>query len=235
MPVALLDLIVLGIVLISALLAAVRGFTREVLAIASWAVAAVAALVLHPYALPYVREHISNANIALAVAIAAIFLVTLVVVSFITVRLSDIVLDSRIGALDRTLGFLFGAARGLLICIVGFMFFNWLVPEKMQPEWARNARARPFLQASGDRLMAMLPDDPESTILQKLKRPKTDGEPSEPPAEAEPRAPGTSPATPGQRSDNGTRPGYNQADRRGLEQLVGGTARGHVQGAATQR
>src|SRR4249919_1539380 len=103
LPVALLDLIVLGVVVVSALLAAVRGFTREVLAIASWGIAAVAALLLHPQLVPIVKEHIANPTIALVASIASIFLVTLIVVSFITVRLSDLVLDSRIGALDRTL------------------------------------------------------------------------------------------------------------------------------------
>ena len=34
------------------------------------------------------------------------------------------ILDSRIGALDRTLGFLFGLARGLLIVVVAFLFFS---------------------------------------------------------------------------------------------------------------
>jgi membrane protein required for colicin V production len=175
MPVALLDLIVLGVVLLSALLAAVRGFTREVLAIASWIAAAVAALVLHPHLLPYVKTHIANPTIALVVTIAAIFLVTLVVVSFITVQLSDFVLDSRIGAVDRSLGFLFGAARGFLICVVGFIFFNWLVKPDMQPDWVVQARTRPLLQSTGDKLVAMLPDDPESTILQKFRHPSGDG------------------------------------------------------------
>ena len=45
------------------------------------------------------------------------------------------ILDSRIGALDRTLGFLFGLARGLLIVVVAFLFFAWLVPDKQQPDW----------------------------------------------------------------------------------------------------
>jgi membrane protein required for colicin V production len=205
LPVALLDLIVLGVVIISALLAAVRGFTREVLAIASWGVAAVAALLLHPQLVPIVKEHIANPTIALVVSIASIFLVTLVVVSFITVRLSDLVLDSRIGALDRTLGLVFGAARGLLICVIGFLFFNWLVPDKMQPEWAKQARSRPFLQSTGDQLMAMLPDDPESTILKRLKRPKLDTETAEPPAEGDtttrpPAAVPAPPPAPGRRS-----------------------------------
>ncbi|MFC7398933.1 CvpA family protein [Chelatococcus sp. GCM10030263] len=175
MPVALLDLIVLGVVLLSALLAAVRGFTREVLAIVSWIAAAVAALLLHPHLLPYVKTHIANPTIALVVTIAAIFLVTLIIVSFITVQLSDFVLDSRIGAVDRSLGFLFGAARGFLICVVGFIFFNWLVKTDMQPDWVLQARTRPLLQSTGDSLIAMLPDDPESTILQKFRQPSGDG------------------------------------------------------------
>lgn len=211
MPVPLLDLIVLGIVVISALLATVRGFTREILAIASWCAAAVAALMLHPALLPYVKEHISNPTIALVVAIAAIFLVTLIIVSFITVQLSDLVLDSRIGALDRSLGFLFGAARGFLICAVAFLFFNWLVTPDMQPEWAREAKTRGILQSTGDSLMALLPDDPETAILQRLKRVKPEGETGEPPAEAVPEQ--RTQQTPGS---------YEQSDKQGIRALAGG-------------
>ena len=47
------------------------------------------------------------------IEVAGVFIATLIVVSIITVRISDMILDSRIGALDRTLGFLFGLARGL--------------------------------------------------------------------------------------------------------------------------
>ena len=52
--------------------------------------------------------------------IGGVFLVTLLIVSVITVRISDMILDSRIGALDRTLGFLFGLGRGLIIVVVAF-------------------------------------------------------------------------------------------------------------------
>ena len=55
--------------------------------------------------------------------------------SIVTVRISDMILDSRIGALDRTLGFLFGLGRGLLIVVVAFLFFTWLVPDKQRPDW----------------------------------------------------------------------------------------------------
>ena len=46
MPITLLDGILVGFTLVSAMLAMVRGFSREILSIASWAVAAVAAFFL---------------------------------------------------------------------------------------------------------------------------------------------------------------------------------------------
>jgi len=151
-----------------------RGLTREVLAIASWGAAALAAIYLHPLVLPYVKPYIAKDVIALAVAAAAVFFVTLIAVSLITIKLSDAILDSKIGALDRSLGFLFGAVRGLLLCVIAFVFFNWLVPAQTQPGWVKTARMRPLLQVTGDRLMAILPDDPEG-LLNKLKKPKSAG------------------------------------------------------------
>jgi membrane protein required for colicin V production len=169
-----LDLGLIAVILISAFLAMLRGFTREVLAIASWGAAAVAAIYLHPLVLPYVKPYIAKDVIALAVAAAAVFFVTLIAVSLITVKLSDAILDSKVGALDRSLGFLFGAVRGLLLCVIAFVFFNWLVPAQTQPQWVKTARMRPLLQATGDQLMAVLPDDPEG-LLNKLKKPKSAG------------------------------------------------------------
>jgi membrane protein required for colicin V production len=168
LPVSVLDLAVIGVVLISALLAAVRGFTREVLAIVAWVAAAAVAWFLHPLVLPRIKEHIANPTVALVAAIGGIFIVTLLIVSIITVKFSDFVLDSRIGAVDRTLGFIFGAARGLLICVVGWVFLSWLVQGKM-PEWATNARSRPMLESTGNALVAMLPD-PDGVMAQLRKR-----------------------------------------------------------------
>jgi membrane protein required for colicin V production len=156
MPVSPLDLAVVAIVLISAFLASVRGFTREVLAIISWVAAAVAAYYLYPQALPFAKQYISNQTIALIAAIAAVFLVTLIVVALITVKISDFILDSRIGPLDRTLGFLFGAARGALIALVAFAFFVWLVPDKNQPGWVKDSRVRPLLEPAGESLVGLL-------------------------------------------------------------------------------
>jgi membrane protein required for colicin V production len=211
MPITLLDVVLLAVMLISALLAMVRGFMREVLSIASWVVAVVVTVLGFPKLLPTVQGYVSNDIVAKAITIGAIFLGTLIVVAAITIKISDMVLDSRIGALDRTLGFLFGLGRGLLIVVVAFLFFAWLVPPRTQPAWVANAKSKVVLQQTGDWLMSMLPEDPENTILKRLKRPKPEEEPQD--------------AQPDQRGSLGGGPreaSYGQSDRSGMQRLIEG-------------
>ena len=172
MPITLLDIVLIVVMLISGLLAMVRGFMREVLSIIARVLAAGATLYSYAKLLPLAKQYFNNDIVATVAVIGGVFLVTLLVVSVLTVRLSDMVLDSRVGALDRTLGFLFGLARGLVIVVVAFMFFTWLVPDRSQPEWVKSAKSRVVLTGTGQWLMSMLPEDPESTILKKLKRPR---------------------------------------------------------------
>jgi len=167
MPITLLDGILIGFTLVSAMLAMVRGFSREILSIASWVIAAIAAYFLYPLVLPYVTPYIGNATIALAVAAAAVFFVVLIVVTIITMKLADFIVDSRIGALDRTLGFLYGAARGVLVVAVALLFLNWLLGSSM-PSWIAEAKSRPLLEGVGKWLQELLPEDPETSILDRL-------------------------------------------------------------------
>ncbi len=180
MPITLLDILLLVVMLISGLLAMIRGFMREILSIGAWIVAALVTLYSYSRVLPFAQSYFASNTVAAAVTVASIFLLTLLIVSVITVRISDMILDSRVGALDRTLGFLFGLGRGLVIVVVAFLFFAWLVPDRSQPEWVRGAKSKVVLQSTGQWLISMLPDDPEKTILQKFKKRKPeDQEPSD--------------------------------------------------------
>jgi len=179
MPITLLDAILLIVMLVSGLLAMIRGFMREILSIGAWGIAALVTLYSYSRVLPIAKQYITSDMVAAGASVAGVFLITLLIVSVITARISDLVLDSRVGALDRTLGFLFGLGRGLIIVVVAFLFFAWLVPDRSQPEWVRGAKSRIVLQSTGQWLMSMLPDDPESTILKRLKRQKPEDQ--EPP------------------------------------------------------
>ncbi len=100
MPITLLDIILIVVMLISALLAMVRGFMREVLSITAWILAAGATLYSYGKLLPLAKTYFNNDIVAAAVVVGGVFLLTLLIVSVITVRISDMVLDSRVGALD---------------------------------------------------------------------------------------------------------------------------------------
>ncbi|CAN5178997.1 CvpA family protein [soil metagenome] len=175
MPFAVLDIIVVVVVLISAVLAMVRGFVREVLSVAAWVAAVAAAYFLHGYLLPFAQQYFASNTVATIVSAAAIFFVTLIVASFLTMKIADVVIDSRVGALDRARGFLFGAARGLLLIVIAMAFFTWLVDNK-QPSWVANAKSKDVLLALGDRLMRALPDDIEAKIQDWSRRRREGGD-----------------------------------------------------------
>jgi membrane protein required for colicin V production len=211
MPITLLDIFLLGVMLISGLLALIRGFMREILSIAAWLGAALVTLYAYSRLLPIAKQYLNNDIVAAGVTVGGVFLGTLIVISIITVRISDKILDSRIGALDRTLGFVFGLARGLIIVVVAYLFFDWLVPQKQQPTWVTAAKSRVVLQGTGQWLMSLLPDDPESTILKRLRRPKGDEDAPE--------------SAPEQRRSGSSDPrnetvGYDRNDRNSMRQMI---------------
>ncbi len=192
MPISWLDVILITVMLISGFLAMVRGFTREVLSIFSWAMAAVAALYLTPKYSGLLSPYINNPSIAQITFAAGVFVVTLIVVSLITFRISDSVLDSRVGALDRTFGFIFGLARGFLLVAIVFILFTALARD--QPDWVRNARSYAILQSTQVAIESLLPANPEQYLPQSKKgqpegqQPATqpEGQPETPPEETQP-------------------------------------------------
>jgi membrane protein required for colicin V production len=196
-------------------LAMVRGFMREVLSITAWALAAGATLYSYAKLLPFAKQYFNNDIVATVAVVGGVFLLTLLIVSVITVRISDMVLDSRVGALDRTLGFLFGLARGFLLVLIAFVFLNWLIDPKGQPKWITDAKSLTVLKTAGDSLKSMLPDDPESTILKKLKKPKPEDtdNPDAPPADQQHGELGNS-------ADKLADAGYDRVGRIGIRSVV---------------
>jgi membrane protein required for colicin V production len=169
MPITMLDGVLLLIMLISAVLAMIRGFTREVFSIASWVAAAVAAYLFWDDVLPYTRQYVEDDTLSLGVTLAGIFFVTLLLVSFITMRISDFILDSKAGPLDRTLGFIFGAARGLVLVVIAVLFLNFFIAPDRQPVWISEAKSKPWLDSLGQDLLAALPEDPEGEIMERIR------------------------------------------------------------------
>lgn len=221
MPITLLDIFLLAVMLISGMLAMIRGFMREILSIVAWACAAAAAIYAYVKFLPVTKTYINNDILAAGVTLVGAFLGTLIIVSVITVRISDKILDSRIGALDRTLGFMFGLARGLLIVVVAFKFFDWLVKDESKPTWVTKAKSQTVLKATGDWLQSLLPEDIDAYISKTLKKRKENEEQDGGGPDQRTDSSSSNPTTGsiGSRMDT---QGYGRADRSDMRQLIDG-------------
>jgi membrane protein required for colicin V production len=166
MGLTILDFILLGIMLISGLLALMRGFTREVLSLVAWGLAALAAFFAsrQPLAIDLLKPYLDKEILAQIGAAAIAFVITLIIVSIISVRISDAVVDSAAGAFDRTLGFIYGLLRGLVLVSIAYLFYGWLQPPDRQEEWVKLAQTLPLIRSTGGMLLSLMPPDIADTL-----------------------------------------------------------------------
>ena len=158
-PFTVFDLVVLLVLAISALLAFLRGFVHEVLAVLAWLGAIFAVFYGLPYVRPYAQDLIANPLIADVAAGAFIFIMALIVFSILTRLMTDRVKGSALNALDRSLGFLFGLARGAVLVCLAYIALQWMMPPGRQPAWLAEARTLPLVASGADTLRRLVPDD----------------------------------------------------------------------------
>ncbi len=155
------DIAVLAVLAVSGLLALLRGFVREVLAIGTWIGALAAAVFGYPHLAPHLvglGGVVEAGLVADGLAGAAIFIVALIVLMLLAGAIGDLVQDSRLGALDRSLGLVFGLARGAALLCFAYIAAAWLAPPDRWPRWAIEARTRPALEAGGLWIVRQLPE-----------------------------------------------------------------------------
>lgn len=155
-----LDVVVAVVVLVSALFAFYRGFVREALAIAGWVGAAFATVWLYPVARPFADEWLEEAWLGDVATGATIFLVSLVILWLVAHAIVIRVKDSPLNALDRSLGFLFGLARGVVLVALAYMVATrafWHDGEA-RPRWLAEARSLPVIDRSAGLLIALVPE-----------------------------------------------------------------------------
>lgn len=162
--------------LISACLAFSRVFVHEVLSMACWVGAIFATIYGFPYAKPYARAYIGMEIAADLAAGVAIFAVSMVLLSMLIRRISSKVQDSSLGAVDSSLGFLFGVARGaVLVCLV-YIAADMLMPldgqaangekdaaaedeepKDERPAWIKGSRSLPLIRQGAGVLSSLVP------------------------------------------------------------------------------
>lgn len=240
-----LDLIVLGVLGLSTLLAFSRGFVKEMLSILGWIGAVIATIMLFGPARDHVRQYIAEPLLADIATGVGIFVITLFLCGMVNHWLSGHVRNNGLGALDRSLGLVFGLVRGAVIICAAYILMAWALPNREErPDMVNEAKTMPVVERGATYLMSLLPEDilkqGEEALDQGLRAveqgqsignavetlapgtlgPKTLGEGTSAPI-AEPL--GTNDGTPSQEpggQDAGS--GYKDAERNDLNRLIQG-------------
>ena len=160
LPVNLIDILVALIIVVSALLAFGRGAAREVLGIGAWVGAGIATFFAFPHTRPIARDLIPDSMlIADVVAGLAVFVVVLIVLTVINQIVSGRIQRSRGGALDRTLGFIFGILRGAALVCIAYMLMGSVVQRSDWPTWVDEARTLPYIKQGVAALREVVPEE----------------------------------------------------------------------------
>ncbi|WP_127112393.1 CvpA family protein [Shimia sediminis] len=152
----LIDGVVAGVIIVSALLAYSRGLVREGMAIVGWVAAAVLAFVFAPQVVPLVKEIPKvgeflgeSCELSVIASFAAVFALALVVVSLFTPLFSSLVKRSALGGLDQALGFLFGVLRGILLVAIAFFVYETVATSQTFPIVDDSRSAKVFSRLTG--------------------------------------------------------------------------------------
>jgi membrane protein required for colicin V production len=139
----LFDYAVLAIAGFSVLLGVIRGFVREVIALASWVVAFVVSSAYGGTVAPLLEQQIPDEKWRVLAAVVALFVVVLVVVNLLSMLASRLIKSAGLGVEDRLLGSVFGLARGVLVVLVLVLGAGLTVLPR-QPVWKDAMLAAPL-------------------------------------------------------------------------------------------
>jgi membrane protein required for colicin V production len=166
----LFDGIIIGVALLSALMGLIRGLTREVLGLASWIGGASLTFIGMPFVQIIARRYIQNGMMADVAAAVGLFLIFLILFSVISHTLSGFIRQSVLGGIDRSLGFLFGIGRGIVVLCVFQLLISCFVPRQKQPENFQNNRFAPMIYKGSDLIFSLLPHQIASKIFEQQQK-----------------------------------------------------------------
>lgn len=173
------DLVILGVLFVSAVFAFLRGFIREVLTILGVVGGLAAALAFGRELVPLMSEWIGVdpkaeepqlmlgvvpfTIVADVLAYGSIFLVVVIILSVVSNLLAGWARTIGLGAIDRTLGVIFGIARGVLVLAVLYLLPYLLFEGDTRKDWFKDSRLIVYIEQTSAWLAEFLPDSVKNT------------------------------------------------------------------------
>ena len=153
------DYAIIAVLLISASLSLLRGFTKEVLSISGWIVSGYAAIFFGPLLKPLLAPHIDIEWAVTGGAMLIVFLIVLIATAIGGSFIAGSIKGTGLGPLDRTLGVGFGVLRGLFIICMFYFGISAVIPEEDHPAFIADAKLRPMVQTGTKAFVAIVPLD----------------------------------------------------------------------------
>ncbi len=213
------DLGVLGVIVLSAVFAFARGFVREALSIVAWVAAALLTLYGFNHVYELVLRFVTTPLLANLVAGVGLFVVSLIVLTIMTGYVARLVHSTSLSPIDRTLGLVFGLARGAALVSLAYLVLDVSLPQNDRPGWIRQAKSEPFLAQGAEMLRSVLPQslqiksaaaaDDAQRALERAREAQKAMRALSSPVGPLPAKPGQDPA-----------PSYKPGDRRDMDRLI---------------
>ncbi|WP_136683847.1 CvpA family protein [Falsirhodobacter xinxiangensis] len=166
-----IDAVVAGVIVLSAILAYSRGLIREIMAIIGWVGAAVLAFMFAASAQPLIREIPvvgdfigDSCELSIIAAFAAIFAIGLVLMSLFTPLFSSVIQKTALSGVDQALGFIFGAARGIILVAVALLVYDRAVGAQTVAMVDNSRTAKVFASFQGN-IDEQVPEDAPGWIV----------------------------------------------------------------------
>ncbi len=152
------DVSIIFFILISALFAFSRGFSQEILSLFSWVSSFFISFFFAKFFVDYINYLINNFFISKVSSYILVFIISLFILSYATSKFSYTVKKSSVGAIDRSLGFFFGVARGyILLCLILFTISNFYF-EKL-PKWLDESKMNYLLMYGATKIVYFFDKD----------------------------------------------------------------------------
>ncbi len=152
-----LDLVILGIIVLSALISLVRGFVKESISLVTWIVAGVLAFRYFAPMADLLAPFVDAPTIRNVAGFSILFVSTLVVGAIINFIMSQLVLKTGLSGTDKALGVVFGGARGVLIVTMVVLLAS-LTPMP-EADWWQDSAMVGFFQQLAEWVKGIIPAD----------------------------------------------------------------------------
>ena len=161
-PINILDIGVIVLVILGAITGLILGFVRSGLFIISWLGSAIITFISFPYVKPFARQYIERDFFADITAGFVVFIISLIILFLLSSVVGSWVRNSRLNALDRSLGMLAGIITTSILLAGSYIVAEKIWPSKKKPDWLVTAKVLPLIRNGAQALNKLIPENFQS-------------------------------------------------------------------------